>query len=649
LKTFFLLLTLIFTFISSVQAASSCTAQAAAYEARLKRTLESICDNDDHDCLTGSTEAANIMKYESEWIWEKDEAEEAYVFGLSIQKLVREGDLWGLFALVDGELKNGPSRRFASFSSFHDLFSDGWIKSVLDDEPPCGASWRGYMLGPGHIWYHERDGKWQIFSINGAAEEETSKNKFPLGWTVSGKTIPPQCFVTGNWKTGNSSVSDFPWKPLEQCFEGSDDAAPITSIENGRVLSECEAGRRCGDDYTVIDSVSTKTCQELAPPNLSGSCISSYLLAAGNWSGGSIGWYVDYNIYGLFELDGKKKTLVVLKGFRTKNDALNYLDSIKSKSKTSECIDLLDEDGKSISITLHGFIAPKIAQHPARGEFTRKVLVLEEATCFDYREPLQGIPDVSASNVSHVGLSDLPEQLPDHGRPVTVTGVGWIGHTAWHLAPIMVSVDSIELLPENGSGSAAEQDTAKQKMKQLEQEAKRLMTAVKSKQSINQSNSSLEKTEQGKKILDTSDLIQRSREIIRLEAQIAKDYEAYQKGQRRKFVGHPKAGRFARYVEDWRVKVERIGNLNYPEAAKQKGLYGNLQITVGIMADGNLESIEINRSSGQKILDEAIISIVKLAGQNGFAPFPPDISRDTDILHITRTWMFTRSDELISK
>jgi len=191
---------------------------------------------------------------------------------------------------------------------------------------------------------------------------------------------------------------------------------------------------------------------------------------------------------------------------------------------------------------------------------------------------------------------------------------------------------------------------ANQKTKQLEQEAKRLMTAVNSKQNIHQSNSRLEKSKQGKKIPNASDLLQRSREIIRLEAQIAKDYEAYQKRPKRKFIGaRTKEYRFARYVEDWRVKVERIGNLNYPEAAKRDRLYGHLQLTVGIMADGNLESIEINRSSGKKILDEAAINIVKLAGQNGFAPFPPDISRDTDILHITRTWVFTRSDELMSK
>lgn len=191
---------------------------------------------------------------------------------------------------------------------------------------------------------------------------------------------------------------------------------------------------------------------------------------------------------------------------------------------------------------------------------------------------------------------------------------------------------------------------AKQKTKQLELEAKRLMTSVNSKKKISKSNSRMEKSKKGEKTPNTSDLIQRSREIIRLEAQIAKDYEAYQKRPKRKFIGaRTKEYRFARYVEDWRVKVERIGNLNYPEAARKDRLYGNLQLTVGIMANGKLESIEINRSSGNKILDEAAINIVRLAGQSGFAPFPPDIKRDTDILHITRTWMFTRSDELMSK
>tara|TARA_R110002073_G_scaffold291773_4_gene456955 strand:- start:1508 stop:2251 length:744 start_codon:yes stop_codon:yes gene_type:complete len=191
---------------------------------------------------------------------------------------------------------------------------------------------------------------------------------------------------------------------------------------------------------------------------------------------------------------------------------------------------------------------------------------------------------------------------------------------------------------------------AQKKVKQLEVEAKKLMAAVKNTQSIDQPTTRTKQSEKEQMTSNTTNLLQRSLDITRLKAQIAQDHDAYQKRPKRKFVGaRTKEYRFARYVEDWRIKVERIGNLNYPEAARKGKLYGRLQLTVGIRADGSLESIGINRSSGEKILDEAAKRIVRLAGQNGFAPFPPDISRDTDILHITRTWVFARSDKLLSQ
>ena len=202
---------------------------------------------------------------------------------------------------------------------------------------------------------------------------------------------------------------------------------------------------------------------------------------------------------------------------------------------------------------------------------------------------------------------------------------------------------------------------ATQKTKQLEDEVKKLITAAKSKPRVVQPAPQPEQSENGPTSpkpaepepaspLDSTDLLQRSLEIARLEAQIAKEYEEYQKRPKRRFIGaRTKEYRFARYVEDWRLKVERIGNLNYPEEARKQKLYGSLQLTVGIRSDGSLESIGIDRSSGTKILDDAAIRIVRLAAQNGFAPFPPEISRDTDILHITRTWVFSRSDKLLSK
>ncbi len=192
---------------------------------------------------------------------------------------------------------------------------------------------------------------------------------------------------------------------------------------------------------------------------------------------------------------------------------------------------------------------------------------------------------------------------------------------------------------------------ATKKTKQLENEVKKLMTAVESKPRIIETEPQAEQSEDKPvPTLDSTNLLQRSLEIARLEAKINKEYEEYQKRPKRRFIGaRTKEYRFARYVEDWRLKIERIGNLNYPEEARKQQLYGNLQLTVGIRSDGSLESIGIDRSSGTKILDDAAIRIVRLAAQNGFAPFPPDISRDTDILHITRTWVFARSDKLVSE
>ena len=194
------------------------------------------------------------------------------------------------------------------------------------------------------------------------------------------------------------------------------------------------------------------------------------------------------------------------------------------------------------------------------------------------------------------------------------------------------------------------ESVAQRKVKQLEQEAKKLMAAVSETPHIQQPIEQKSEAGNPQAAIDSTELLLRSLDIARLRAQVDQDHDSYQKRPKRKFVGaRTKEYRFARYVEDWRLKVERIGNLNYPEAARKEKLYGNLQLTVGIRADGSLESIEINRSSGEKVLDEAAVNIVKLAGQNGFAPFPPDISQDTDILHITRTWVFAASDMLLSQ
>jgi len=203
-------------------------------------------------------------------------------------------------------------------------------------------------------------------------------------------------------------------------------------------------------------------------------------------------------------------------------------------------------------------------------------------------------------------------------------------------------------LPALGDGKKFTPEQAARHVQELEKEQQRLLTQVKSTHSVPQEKHE-EKPRQEETARPTgNDLVQRSMEIARLEAQISKDFNTYQKIPRRTSIGaRAKEYRFAQYVEDWRIKVQRIGNLNYPEAARQQKIYGSLLLTVSIRADGSLESVEINRSSGQRILDAAALRIVKLASP--FARLPDDIRRDTDILSITRTWTFTQSDRLESE
>ena len=188
---------------------------------------------------------------------------------------------------------------------------------------------------------------------------------------------------------------------------------------------------------------------------------------------------------------------------------------------------------------------------------------------------------------------------------------------------------------------------AEVRMKQLEAETRELMVRMKSRAQV----ATIEPAPPGataKADTEARDMVDKALEIERLEAQVRRQYQAYQERPKRHFVGARTAEyRFARYVDAWRQKVERIGNLNYPVEARTRRLYGSLQLTVAIRADGEVESVEVNRSSGQKVLDQAAIRIVRLASP--FDRFPDNIRSDTDILHITRTWTFTRSDQVVAE
>ena len=204
----------------------------------------------------------------------------------------------------------------------------------------------------------------------------------------------------------------------------------------------------------------------------------------------------------------------------------------------------------------------------------------------------------------------------------------------------------LPLPPEDKQG--AELAMAQKRVEQLEHRAKQLMTQQKSKATVASVPEVPQPKEEAQAAPDAAEIVTRGLEIARLEAQIARDWENYQQRPRRRFVGaRTQEYRLARYIEDWRVKVERVGDVNYPQAARDQRIYGTLVVTVSIKSDGTLERVEINRSSGQRILDAAALRIVNLAAP--YAPFPADIAKDTDIISITRTWMFTRSDQFVAE
>lgn len=289
--------------------------------------------------------------------------EEAYHFGKIIQALVKKKDLEGIFSYVDGELNNGPRRSFAYSKGFDGTFPAEWIQSVSTDTPPCSpVGWRGFMLGSGLIWYNIVDDKWRIISINGAVEE---KNPTPAGWSVEGKLAHPQCLfftrVTGNYiaefarafkikdidvffehpgKFFGKQIRDYKpirpsWccnkkcelismvKPIKQCIpdsyqheRSSHGISTKTTDEYGTILEEA---------YTLLKKVSPEKCSELAP-HIGSPCTESYLLKAGDYSGGTMGWDMSTGIYGLFDLPELGPSIVPLRFFENDNEGLQFLE-----------------------------------------------------------------------------------------------------------------------------------------------------------------------------------------------------------------------------------------------------------------------------------------------------------------------------------
>ncbi|WP_437879365.1 energy transducer TonB [Pseudomonas sp. LRF_L74] len=156
------------------------------------------------------------------------------------------------------------------------------------------------------------------------------------------------------------------------------------------------------------------------------------------------------------------------------------------------------------------------------------------------------------------------------------------------------------------------------------------------------------KTQESAPPAPTIDREQLSSEIASLEAELAQEQQAYAKRPKihRLNAASTMRDKGAWYKDEWRKKVERIGNLNYPEEARRKRIYGSLRLLVSINRDGSLYEVTVLESSGQPALDQAAQKIVRLAAP--FAPFSGDLA-EFDRLEIIRTWRFERGDHLSSQ
>lgn len=83
--------------------------------------------------------------------------------------------------------------------------------------------------------------------------------------------------------------------------------------------------------------------------------------------------------------------------------------------------------------------------------------------------------------------------------------------------------------------------------------------------------------------------------------------------------------RYIGYLERLKDKIEGIWV--YPRAAAEKGIYGDLVIRFTIKRDGSLADVQVMRTSGHSILDEAAVKALK--DSQPYWPLPKEWKEDT--------------------
>lgn len=140
----------------------------------------------------------------------------------------------------------------------------------------------------------------------------------------------------------------------------------------------------------------------------------------------------------------------------------------------------------------------------------------------------------------------------------------------------------------------------------------------------------------------SDDSTELSDNIASLEAQLDKLNQSYARMPRPKFITSvaTKGSPDALYLNRWEQRIEGIGNANYPEEARRKGIEGELRLLLMLMPDGRIDEVRILSSSGNAVLDQAAHRIVRKAAP--YEAIPTEVLDGKNRLGIVRTWRFER-------
>jgi len=145
--------------------------------------------------------------------------------------------------------------------------------------------------------------------------------------------------------------------------------------------------------------------------------------------------------------------------------------------------------------------------------------------------------------------------------------------------------------------------------------------------------------------IQQKELRKNQQNVAQLVSELSREKQLYAKRPRINHIDtlSAKSSVEAKYIKDWVQKVEIVGNINYPDKAKRNKLSGTLILSVLVNHDGNVISSIMQQTSGQKLLDESAMKVVKLSAP--FKHFPPEMREQYDQLMITHTWVY-HSDNL---